>query len=357
MDEKYNNEFYRQVQISKNRDPVWNSRDYSDTARTSPNLSNHNMGRCLSPVGILCQEKNEANVAGLSSPNAKMPEQNNHDDGNRRGRSPINDKHHVFASKNDDHEKITKNKKGKKKSKKKEIPVKKGCGSLHVWGTDPQRKTNRNRDADKDDDVRQQQADSELESRKYTSIAVVSFECCPNRRRIREFEPPLGELCRVGSLVDTSGTTWTTEEPTIPCHLVLPDNYFTRTGSQAPMCKMSEGNELHESLHEHNSSIMVVEKIKNEYDCHRIAKSVRRNILSKESYHTYMKDIKEFGFNHIIIIGQRDYGVLFLDCYGRIFDWDVINFLLWPLGNYLKNKPKVAWGIEYNGTITEFEVV
>ncbi|CAB4380933.1 unnamed protein product [Rhizophagus irregularis] len=56
---------------------------------------------------------------------------------------------------------------------------------------------------------------------------------------------------------------------------------------------------------------------------------------------------------------KNDYGMLFLDCYGRIFDWDHINFLLWSLGNYFENRldePKdVAWGVG-NGTITEFEV-
>ena len=39
-----------------------------------------------------------------------------------------------------------------------------------------------------------------------------------------------------------------------------------------------------------------------------------------------------------------------------MFDWDCINTLLWPLGNYLEYKRKrVAWAVELNGTITEFE--
>ncbi|CAG8523040.1 14749_t:CDS:2 [Funneliformis mosseae] len=101
----------------------------------------------------------------------------------------------------------------------------KGCESIHAW--DVGSLWNSNRYADKYDYIQQQQADSELESRKNTSIAMVSFESCHNRKRIQTFEPPLGELCRVGSLVGTSGTIWETEEPTTPCHLVLPDNILT----------------------------------------------------------------------------------------------------------------------------------
>ncbi|CAI2185449.1 9295_t:CDS:2 [Funneliformis geosporum] len=361
MDKIYDNEFYRQFQISKNRDPVWDSRDYSDPARTSPNLSNHGMGRSLYPVRILCQT--EKDVTGLSSPNAETHEQKNHDDGNGQEESPNDNKYHVFSSKKDGHEKITKNKQGKAKRKKKAIPVKKDRESLHVLDFGPQRKTN----IDRKNDIRQPLGDNELESRKNTIVALVSFECCPNKRRIQEFEPSLGELFRVGSLVVTSGTTWTTEEPTTPCHHVFPNHFLTqKIECNTPMYNVSEGNGPYESSNARNNSFMLVEKIKNEYDRNRIATSVYHNILSesKESDITDLTDdmesIQEFGFNHIIIVGERDYGMLFLDCYGRIFDWDHINFLLWPLGNYLEHKlhehKNMAWSAGLNGTITEFEV-
>jgi hypothetical protein len=317
------------------------------------------MGRHLPSVGVLYQK--EKDVAGLSFTDAKVTGQNNHDDGNRQESSPNNDKHHVFTSKKDDQEKIAKNKHGKKKRKKK--AVKKDRESLHVWGVDQQRKTNITRR----DDIRRPPADNEFESKKNISVAVVSFERCPNRRRIQEFEPSLGELFRVGSLVGTSGaSTWTTEGPTTPCHHVFPNRFLTqKIESHTPMYIVSESNGPYESSDARNSSFMLVEKIKNGYDCHRIATSVYHHILSESEELDItdltddMECIKEFGFNHIIIVGERDYGMLFLDCYGRIFDWDHINFLLWPLGNYLENKldePKnVAWGVS-NGIITEFEV-
>ena len=45
--------------------------------------------------------------------------------------------------------------------------------------------------------------------------------------------------------------------------------------------------------------------------------------------------IKEFGFDHIIIIGEHENGLLFLDCYGRVFDWDYMIVQLRPLGKNL----------------------
>ncbi|RIA87076.1 hypothetical protein C1645_855031 [Glomus cerebriforme] len=345
MDETYNNDFYQQFQISRNRNAVWNDRDYDGAAGTSSNLINHCMGRHQPYVEILYQK--EKNVASLSHQQEKTPEKNNHD-GNRPGFSSNNYKLHVFASSNDFQENPKKNKKGKKKRKKKTIPDEKGCESIH--------------------DIQQQQAGSELESRKNTNIAVVSSERYPNKSRTREIETPLGELCRVGFLVGTSRATWTTEGPTTLCHLVHPNRFLTQKNeSHAPklaMYNVSKGNGPYETSNARNSSFMLVEKIKNEYDRHRVATSVSHNILSESEESDLhdltddMESIKKFGFDHIIIVGERDYGILFLDCYGRMFDWDHINLLLWPLGNYLEyklNKPRVAWVVEFNGTITEFE--
>jgi len=326
------------------------------------------MGRHRPSVGVLYQK--EKNVASFSYQQAKNPEQNNQNDGNEPGRLSINDQLHVFASSSDFQEKITKNEKGKKKKKKKANTDKKDCASIHIWGVGTQR--NGNRDVDKRGYIRNQQADNKLESTKNTSIAVVSFERCPNRRIIQEIEPPLGELFRVGSLVGsgkstwtTEKSTWTTEDPTSPCCRVLPNRTHTQKNkSDIPMCNVSEDNGPYESSKACNNSHMLVEKIKNEYDRHRVAASVSHDILSesKESDLTDliidMEFIKRYGFNHIIIVGQLDYGILFLDCYGRMFYWDYMDFLLWPLGNYLEHdldKPRVAWGVEFDGTITEFE--
>ncbi|GES80607.1 hypothetical protein GLOIN_2v1883854 [Rhizophagus clarus] len=48
-------------------------------------------------------------------------------------------------------------------------------------------------------------------------------------------------------------------------------------------------------------------------------------------------------FNHIIIIGECYAGLLFLDCYGRVFEWNnSMCGILWPLGDYLNEAPKVS---------------
>ncbi|CAB4389066.1 unnamed protein product [Rhizophagus irregularis] len=35
----------------------------------------------------------------------------------------------------------------------------------------------------------------------------------------------------------------------------------------------------------------------------------------------YMESVAEFGFNHIIIIGEIDYGMVFMDCYSLLFQY------------------------------------
>ncbi|GBC26239.2 hypothetical protein GLOIN_2v1480847 [Rhizophagus irregularis DAOM 181602=DAOM 197198] len=47
----------------------------------------------------------------------------------------------------------------------------------------------------------------------------------------------------------------------------------------------------------------------------------------------YINRVAEFGFNHIIIVGETEYGMIFIDCYGRVFMWDDESPMLWPLGN------------------------
>ena len=76
----------------------------------------------------------------------------------------------------------------------------------------------------------------------------------------------------------------------------------------------------------------------------------------------YVNVIQKFGFNHIILIGEREYGIIFLNCYGHVFVLDMMTGVLWPLGDTLEEavmKPqtsKVAWDVdEKAGTVFEVE--
>src|SRR5207244_826925 len=35
-----------------------------------------------------------------------------------------------------------------------------------------------------------------------------------------------------------------------------------------------------------------------------------------------MECVARFGFSHIIFIGEYEYGMLFMDCFGRVFHWE-----------------------------------
>ncbi|EXX78134.1 hypothetical protein RirG_017710 [Rhizophagus irregularis DAOM 197198w] len=53
--------------------------------------------------------------------------------------------------------------------------------------------------------------------------------------------------------------------------------------------------------------------------------------------------------------------MLFLDCYGRLFGWEHMRYLLLPLGDYLKKDfqlgpAAVAWGTTTDGSVFEFKI-
>jgi hypothetical protein len=74
----------------------------------------------------------------------------------------------------------------------------------------------------------------------------------------------------------------------------------------------------------------------------------------------HIRCVADFGFDHIIIIGKTNYGMIFLDCYGRVFLWENESQTLWPLGNspeeaskrLVKGVDQLRW-FEDNGTVYE----
>ncbi|RIA98049.1 hypothetical protein C1645_813274 [Glomus cerebriforme] len=317
--------------------------------------------RIVTPYGATGQMTEESDTK-IPCQEVKTLGKQDSDNGASFERTSINDKPHDLNSKKED-QKITKKKKRKTKRKENDTTEKKHCETVHVWGVNPQWKGNNN--ANKKDDNPKQRSVSRIKSARDTSAAVVSFECCPNKRAIQNLSPPLGELFRIGAL---AGTTWTSKDPITSCHFVLPNGFYPQIrplqgiDNFTSVHKVPKDSKSYESHANCKNSLMVIEKIKNKSNARRIATLTQCDLLKEEiGFTDYIESVKEFGFNHIIIIGERDYGMLFFDCYGRIFDWDAMSFVLWPIGEYSEiiagksNTSQMVWGVEFDGTISEFE--
>ncbi|PKC72092.1 hypothetical protein RhiirA1_452725 [Rhizophagus irregularis] len=183
-----------------------------------------------------------------------------------------------------------------------------------LWNSD---KNNNERNV-----VQEQPINSEIESGKYSDIAMVSQEYCPNRERIKNLRLSLGELCRVGAF---TGNARTEEKPKTPCHFVVPNVQYKGQIFYEPMSHVSMG--------EKND---VTQK-----DC----KIPKNPFLEVEMIANKLDHIKAYGFDHVILIGECYNGMLFLDCYGRLFEWGNMMAVLWPLGgkNYLLDPSRITF--------------
>ncbi|CAG8608246.1 6098_t:CDS:2 [Diversispora eburnea] len=71
--------------------------------------------------------------------------------------------------------------------------------------------------------------------------------------------------------------------------------------------------------------------------------------IDQEHFKYELEKVKHYGFDHIIVTGERPFGILFLDCYGRVFDWDDMSV------NKKSETGRVAWGVEFDWTIVEIK--
>jgi len=234
---------------------------------------------------------------------------------------------------------------------------------IYVRGVSSQ--WNRNRNNDKQDVVRQQPINSNVEGENYTDITMVPFECCPNQERIRSLQLSLGQLRRIGALADNA---WTKEKPKTPCRLVVPNVQSTAAKIPESMCHVPKGEKKDESREGRKipeNPFMLVEMIADKKDRKRVGNYLNCYVEGGDpsTLICYMEIVKQYGFDHIILIGQRYAGILFLDCYGRVFEWESMCNVLWSLGDYRNVATKesrtsrLIWGLEFDGTIVEFEDV
>ncbi|CAG8464629.1 1874_t:CDS:2 [Ambispora gerdemannii] len=184
-------------------------------------------------------------------------------------------------------------------------------------------------------------------------------EGCPNTGTIGKMQASFGKLLRIGSL---GGDGWKNIVPGKTCRLVHADYRFTSKGksntenpttmSQVQLCEGKNGR-----TSRCNDSLILVDAFK---DNSRIATLVDYEVLDSDPkeliYH--IRCVANFGFDHIIIIGETEYGMIFLDCYGRVFLWENESQMLWPLGNspeeastrLVKGVDQVRW-FDENGTV------
>jgi hypothetical protein len=173
----------------------------------------------------------------------------------------------------------------------------------------------------------QQYIGNNVQDKHNANTGMVHSQCCTNRGGTRRLPSSLGQLHQIGSL---EGLTWTKNNPTKPCNYVLPDNQFDRSEinekeENAFVYQVSKADACNEPQEDSNDPLILVEKISNGNDRLRVANSVGISILNKyplEEYIDSIQQIKRYGFNHIIIIGECIYGILFIDCYSRLFRWD-----------------------------------
>ncbi|PKK65756.1 hypothetical protein RhiirC2_785695 [Rhizophagus irregularis] len=117
-----------------------------------------------------------------------------------------------------------------------------------------------------------------------------------------------------------------------------------------------------------NNSLVLVEEI-SKSDCCRVATSLNLKLHDEYSQKDSMKElicnvqeVVRFVFTHIIFIGRRYCGMIFTDCYGRVFDWDSMNYILWFLGDYFEiiskgfETSRIAWCVLGDGTVYELDI-
>ncbi|RGB42250.1 hypothetical protein C1646_810091 [Rhizophagus diaphanus] len=179
---------------------------------------------------------------------------------------------------------------------------------------------------------------------------------CQNQKKIGE--SLLGPVLRIGAL---EGSSWKENYPKTSCYFVYPDRKPKWT-TNTSMFPVSIDNRFDSSG---NNPSLFLEMLENVLDRYLIAnfldiklQSIKSDDhLQKDNIRLYAMDIALCGFNHIIVIGETYCGLLFLDCYGRIFKWDAMTDALVFYGNIFKESlgksRGVLWGVSGDGSVWE----
>jgi hypothetical protein len=202
-----------------------------------------------------------------------------------------------------------------------------------------------------------------IKDRQHADVKV-SIKCkeCPNQKIIKELQSQFVKLLRIGFL---ENNIWKSTTPLKMCHLIHADSHYTEEKSsiiehQGSIFQVPIYEKTNKTASRCSDTTILVDKFE---DISCITPLFKFEILDSDPKELtyYITCIAEFHFDHIIIIGETNCGVIFLDCYGRVFLWDDENLLLWPLGNSLaeaskytiKGKDRLGWFVK-DGIIYEY---
>ncbi|RIA98206.1 hypothetical protein C1645_813069 [Glomus cerebriforme] len=312
MDGKINK---RIRQVPKDLNAIWHCEQVGDSTFLSPDPNHDNMG-CINPtidIPLTVQEINSSGSVYIPIQDAGSTDKRNY--GNKR--------------------------------RSKELSNNSECNIYNM-------EKNKDNNINKEDDNREQQDNSKIKSENNASSRVVCFENCPNKDGVFDLQSSVGELFRIHSL---DGVMWE-ENPEVPCNFVQPHDQSRRKICDVSMSEVSVGGEYNGTKRDCKDRPIVVEKIKDEFDSMFVALSLGFMIREYSAKHliSQVKQVQEYGFDHIIIIGELPFGILFMDCYGRVFEWNTDLDILYLHGDDIEAakrkyvRPEL-WVVEYDGTI------
>ncbi|RUS22369.1 hypothetical protein BC937DRAFT_89536 [Endogone sp. FLAS-F59071] len=152
----------------------------------------------------------------------------------------------------------------------------------------------------------------------------VHWTGCPNQKTIQAIEASVGKLCRIGTLDDLKLTT-DNATPMPPCHFVLPQPEFK---CDLAGYKATESAMRRDPLISPVGYIHYYDKLDYEQAAISVGHILPPHGNSPKELIDGLATMRDYGFNHIIVIGGAYFGMIFLDCYGHLFVWDSMNLAL-----------------------------
>ena len=118
-----------------------------------------------------------------------------------------------------------------------------------------------------------------------------------------------------------AGNAWTKEKSKTLCRLVVPNVQSTEARIPETMCHVPKGEKQNKSQEGSKIPKNPFMLVANKKDRKRVANYLNCNLEGGDPSTCIcnVEIIKRHGFNYIITIGESLAGVLFLDCYGRVF--------------------------------------